>query len=61
MQIGPYTVLHHSETTSEYCYVVFISRTMKRAVNLGKCGGFKTWAAAEEAATKQAKYGTQNV
>ncbi len=61
MTIGPFTVLHHTETTSAFSYVVFITRTMERAANLGKRGGFKTWAAAVEAATNQAKYGTQNV
>lgn len=61
MQIGPFTVLHHTETTSAYSYVVFITRTMERAANLGKRGGFKTLDAAVEAANKQAKYGSQNV
>jgi hypothetical protein len=61
MTIGPFTVLHHTETTSAFSYVVFVTRTMQRAANIGKRGGFKTWEAAVEAATKQAKYGTQNV
>lgn len=61
MQIGPFTVLHHSETTSAFSFVVFVTRTMERAISLGRRGGFKTWDAAVEAATKQAKYGTQNV
>lgn len=61
MQIGPFTVYHHTETTSAFSYVVFVTRTMERAVHLGKRGGFKTWEAAVEAAAKQAKYGTQNV
>lgn len=61
MQIGPFTVLHHTETTGSFNYVVFVTSTMQRAANLGKRGGFKTWEAAVDAATKQAKYGTQNV
>ena len=61
MTVGPFTVLHHTETTSEFSYVVFVTRTMERAASLGKRGAFKTWAAAVEAATNQAKYGTQSV
>lgn len=61
MNIGPFTILHHSETTSPFCYVVFVTRTMERASHLGRRGGFRTWDAAVEAATKQTKYGTQNI
>jgi hypothetical protein len=63
MTIGPYEVIHHTDTVSEYSFVVFWTKNgkLERAAHLGKRGGFKSMQAAVEAATNAAKYGTQNV
>ena len=47
-----YQVIHHTETTSQNSWVVFVQKNgrLERAAHLGKRGGFKTQAEAELAA-----------
>jgi hypothetical protein len=61
-KIGPYTVIEHTETVKPERFVVFWERNGKteRAEHLGKRGGFRTWEAAVEAATKQHRFGDAN-
>lgn len=59
-QIGPYSIIEHTETVKPERFVVFWNRDGKteRAAHLGKRGGFRTWDAAVEATTKIVRFGS---
>ena len=63
MSIGPYEIIHHTETVKPETWVVFIKRDgrLERAVHFGKRGGFKTKEEAIDAVTKTVRFGTIDV
>jgi len=63
MTVGQFEVIEHTETVKAERFVVFIRKNnrLERATHLGKRGGFKTWDAAVDAATRQHRFGTTNV
>lgn len=63
MQIGPFEVIEHTETVKPERFIVFVRKNnqLERAAHLGKRGGFKTWEAAVEAASKKSRFGTVDV
>jgi hypothetical protein len=62
-KIGPYEIVHHTETARPESFVVFWRRNgrVERATHLGKKGGFRTHQEAVEAVTKLVRYGTTHV
>ena len=58
-----FEIIHHTDTVKAEAYVVFWSKDgmLERAAHLGKRGGFKTKAEAEDAVEKVTRFGTVNV